>query len=84
MKNIVAAFLVGCIALAGASTDGLAGPREKRFWQPKSASSERQQCSTQCRKETNCYPGECYLIGEELPCGPDNCVTRRACTPECR
>ncbi len=40
-------------------------------------------CPIVCGTETNCYPGECYLIGEDLQCGPDDCVTRKACRPNC-
>ena len=59
-------------------------PQERQAWQPTAATNERQNCPSQCREETNCYPGECYLVREELRCGPDKCVTRKACTPECR
>jgi hypothetical protein len=49
-------------------------------WRP----ATKRQCRKSCGKVTNCYPGECYAIGEELRCEADNCVTRNACETVCQ
>ena len=61
------------------------GAEQIRFRMKSSSSSQAAvpHCPIVCAKETNCYPGECYLIGEDLQCGPDDCVTRKACRPNC-
>ena len=73
---IVALVLVAALLVSSDRSE--ASGRGKPYSSPRVAAPH---CPIVCGTETNCYPGECYLIGEDLQCGPDDCVTRKACRP---
>jgi hypothetical protein len=85
LKFAVAGVLAALVLILSSGLSEAGDGAEQIRFRMKSSSPRAAvpHCPIVCATETNCYPGECYLIGEDLQCGPDDCVTRKACRPNC-